>query len=141
MLCNAGKGSSELSKALVPLDAEYLQLLVWSLGKGTPPELRTLYRLMQKGLGVPKVPLAWEGPRCQTTWRSQDQIPGAGLFPWQQGLTGAESQRKQCTPAQAQPVNPSQVRQAAQLSRVRVEKESANTSQVGRREEHLHHKV
>lgn len=64
MLCNAGKGSSELSKGLVPLDAEYLQLLVWSLGKGIPPELRTLHRPMLKGTRVPKVPLAWEGSRC-----------------------------------------------------------------------------
>lgn len=61
---STGKGSSELSKALVPLDAEYLQLLVWSLGKGTPPELRTLYRLMPKCTQVPHVLLAWEGPRC-----------------------------------------------------------------------------
>lgn len=80
MLCNAGKGSSELSKGLVPLDAEYLQLLVWSLGKGIPPELRTLYGPMLKGTQIPKVPLAREGPRCPNYLEAPDQIPGAG--PW-----------------------------------------------------------
>lgn len=56
------------------------------------------------------------------TWRCQDLIPGAGLFPWQQELMEAGSQRKQSVPAQAQAVSPSWERQAAQLGRFRVEK-------------------
>ncbi|KAL2299439.1 hypothetical protein Nmel_014095 [Mimus melanotis] len=64
--------SSELSKSFVPLDAEYLQLLVWSFGKGTPPELRTLYRLRPKGTQVPNDPLGHrKDPDAQTTWRFQ----------------------------------------------------------------------
>lgn len=62
---------------------------------------------------------SWHGkdPDAQTTWRFQDQIPGAELFAWQQGLRGAGFQRKQSVPAQAQPESTTQERHVAQLGK------------------------
>lgn len=80
-------------------------------------------------------------PDAQTTWRSQDQIPGTGLFPWQQGLTGAGSQREQSVLAQAQPVSPFRERQAAQLGGSQWKRKAQTPARWGRREEQLHHKV
>lgn len=85
----------------------------------------------QNALGSLMTPWHGKDRDAQTTWRSQDQIPEAGLFPWQQGLKRAGSQREQSVLAQAQPISPSWEREAAQLSQFRAEKESANTSQVG----------
>lgn len=85
----------------------------------------------QNALGSLMTPWHGKDRDAQTTWRSQDQIPEAGLFPWQQGLKKAGSQREQSVLAQAQPISPSWEREAVQLSQFRAEKESANTSQVG----------
>lgn len=131
MLCNAGKRSSELSKALVPLDAEYLLLLVWSLGKGTPRELRTLYRLVPKCTRIPNVALAWEGPRCP----NHLEIPGPNSWNWAVSLAAGthrgwvpEGAVSPCSGPTSKSI-PGETSSSARW--FTVEKESANASQVG----------